>query len=267
MVFNGREVSISAQTDRLMEQLRGLFRHLLGRGVGGEAPLLHLHLRKIEDDFFEMEGYAQRREQGSIAYLLYHARKWVTNAFIAASPDLLWLHASGAVCDGRAVLFPGPAGTGKSTLAARLVARGWRYLADDVVPVDPQRHRMLPFPLTPAVRAVPHHENGDWRTFLEQEKTYIDIPSEQICAAPAAVRCIIFPEYSADMSGGAAIEPITAVAATHALITQCAHYETRKERTIARLFELACSVRSFRLTYNDPERAVSRIARLETLIR
>jgi len=46
------------------------------------------------------------------------------------------LHASGAVIDGRAVLFVGPAGAGKSTTAAALGRLGHAVVSDDVVPID-----------------------------------------------------------------------------------------------------------------------------------
>jgi hypothetical protein len=54
---------------------------------------------------------------------------------------ILTLHAS-AITDGdRAVLFAGPSGHGKSTLAATFLDRGWRLLTDDVVAIrtDPDR--------------------------------------------------------------------------------------------------------------------------------
>lgn len=43
------------------------------------------------------------------------------------------MHASGVVLDGRAVLVMGPAGAGKSSLAAALVRAGGQLLSDDVV--------------------------------------------------------------------------------------------------------------------------------------
>jgi hypothetical protein len=43
------------------------------------------------------------------------------------------LHASGVVLNGRAVLFVGPSGVGKSSLAAALVRLGGRLLSDDAV--------------------------------------------------------------------------------------------------------------------------------------
>ncbi|MEA3291589.1 MAG: hypothetical protein U9Q71_04700 [Pseudomonadota bacterium] len=258
--FSGRTVALSADTDWLAEQLRDLFRHLMEAGSAEQSSLLSLHLYQLGDDYFELEDSAGRRERGSLEYLLHYAREWSTRAFIAASRNLLWLHAGGAVSNGLAVLLPGPAGSGKSTLTAQLVAQGWSYLADDIVPVDCDRNRALPFPFTPAVRTVPHHEDGDWHTFLEQEKVRVDIQSERVCNEPTPVGGIVFPEYLADAPGEGTIEPMTSVAATHELVSQCVRYDARKEQTIAKLFGLVCSVPSFRLTYSDPVRAVGRIA-------
>jgi hypothetical protein len=49
---------------------------------------------------------------------------------------LLPFHASTVTIDGRAVLIAGPAGAGKSTLAAALTALGARWLADDLSAVS-----------------------------------------------------------------------------------------------------------------------------------
>ena len=46
------------------------------------------------------------------------------------------LHASVVVLDNRAIVFVAPSGTGKTSLAARLVASGVRPLADDVVALE-----------------------------------------------------------------------------------------------------------------------------------
>jgi hypothetical protein len=45
-------------------------------------------------------------------------------------------HASGVVLDGRALLFSGPPGAGKSSLAAALVRAGGRLLSDDAVALE-----------------------------------------------------------------------------------------------------------------------------------
>jgi hypothetical protein len=63
------------------------------------------------------------------------------------------LHASAVAIDGRAMVFVGPKGAGKSTLAAALSARGHTLLSDDVVALD------LPDDGAPQLRPGPTNLN------------------------------------------------------------------------------------------------------------
>ena len=65
------------------------------------------------------------------------------------------LHASGIVIDGRAALFVGASGAGKSTTAAAFLANGHRVLADDVVPVSQEGGLWLVRPGYPRLRLWP----------------------------------------------------------------------------------------------------------------
>ena len=53
------------------------------------------------------------------------------------------IHATAVALDGRAVRLLGPSGAGKSDLALRLVAAGWRLVADDRVVVTPEGGRII----------------------------------------------------------------------------------------------------------------------------
>lgn len=64
----------------------------------------------------------------------------------AAEAGCLAFHAAAAETDGRSVAIVGPSGAGKSTLVAALVAAGWDYLTDEVVVLDPDDHRVRPYP-------------------------------------------------------------------------------------------------------------------------
>lgn len=59
--------------------------------------------------------------------------EWGLNWCITAySQHVLVLHAAAVARDNRAVIMPAPPGSGKSTLCAALVNRGWRLLSDEL---------------------------------------------------------------------------------------------------------------------------------------
>lgn len=58
----------------------------------------------------------------------------------------LIIHAAVVERSGRAMILPAPPGSGKSTLCAGLVARGWRLLSDELTLIDIDRRSVVPFP-------------------------------------------------------------------------------------------------------------------------
>jgi len=76
---------------------------------------------------------AQGADEGAVRLLLLGPAL----AVLLHQRGLLVLHASGVVLGGRAVVFLGEKGEGKSTLAAALHARSNPLVADDVVAIDP----------------------------------------------------------------------------------------------------------------------------------
>jgi hypothetical protein len=65
------------------------------------------------------------------------------------------LHASCVAFRGMAVGFVGPSGTGKSTMAARFVGGGARFMADDVLAISEGEDRPVAHPGANLVRLVP----------------------------------------------------------------------------------------------------------------
>lgn len=58
----------------------------------------------------------------------------------------LLLHASAVERDGRVLVMTGQSGSGKSTLSALLGSRGWRFIGDEFVLLDPMIGDAVPFP-------------------------------------------------------------------------------------------------------------------------
>jgi HprK-related kinase A len=66
--------------------------------------------------------------------------------------QFLVIHSATLERDGRALLMPAPPGSGKSTLCAALVARGWRLLSDEFALVDPATGMLVPVPRPVALK-------------------------------------------------------------------------------------------------------------------
>ena len=60
-------------------------------------------------------------------------------------PDLFFEHAAAVALDGRGYLFPASRGRGKSTLAWALLHHGFRYLSDELGPIDPAGLTVAPY--------------------------------------------------------------------------------------------------------------------------
>lgn len=58
----------------------------------------------------------------------------------------LVIHAAVVEKEGHAMILPAPPGSGKSTLCAGLVARGWRLLSDELTLIEPATGRVVPLP-------------------------------------------------------------------------------------------------------------------------
>jgi HprK-related kinase A len=73
--------------------------------------------------------------------------EWGFNWAIAAHcHQYLNIHSAVVERDGRAMLLPAPPGSGKSTLCAALVARGWRLLSDELTIIDLDAGCVVPVP-------------------------------------------------------------------------------------------------------------------------
>lgn len=58
----------------------------------------------------------------------------------------LIVHAASVEKSGHALVLPGPPGSGKSTLCAGLISRGWRLLSDELTLLDPATGCVVPLP-------------------------------------------------------------------------------------------------------------------------
>lgn len=130
----------------------------------------------------------------------------------------LVLHASAVAVDGRAAVFLGPRGAGKSTTAAAFHTRGHTTLEDDVVGIDVSGDRPVVLPGVPQLRLKPEaidalgvdgttrpeRDTGAVKRYKQLEPTIDPVPLST---------CYLLADGNGDGDGGSdgddlALEPI-----------------------------------------------------------
>jgi HprK-related kinase A len=136
--------------------------------------------------------------------LLESAINW--SVFTQNLQDLV-IHAGSLARGGKALILPGPPGSGKSTLCAELVARGWRLLSDEFAIVRPLDARLqaLPRPISLKNDAIDliarRHQSATFSRRYEGTAkgtvAYMRAPEEAVRRAdqPVTPCLVIFPRY------------------------------------------------------------------------
>jgi hypothetical protein len=182
----------------------------------------------------------------------------VTLHFIEARPDLLWLHAGAAAWQGRAVLIAAPGGQGKSTLVTRLCGRGWAYLGDDVIPLDPTSGVARAFPQTPAFRKDPARDVAP-PDVSGLPKVDVPLDPGSVCRRATPVGTLIRPIFR--RHGSTELSPCGPAEAGLALLTSALNFPRHREAAVQAVARLVDRVPAFQLTYARPEVGAELIAR------
>lgn len=197
------------------------------------------------------------------------------------------LHAAGMVepASGAAFLFPGASGSGKTSLALRLAAAGWRYMSDDLVAVNAgagesggeveARPLRRPFQTDAASLAgcdLPRLEEALGPPIPnDPEKRKLD-PSILFpgrLASVATPRVLCFPSVAAD-EASSRVEPLSQAEAMTRLVRMCpwSSYDLSAAREHLRLLaRLSRQCRAYTLAagrdlFDAPARAAELLAPL-----
>lgn len=184
----------------------------------------------------------------------------------------LVLHAAVIECGGRAAILPAPPGSGKSTLTAALVQRGWRLLSDELTLIDPDtglvhglarpvslKNTSLPLLRAWAPEAVfgpPAHDT------LKGTVAHMKPPPESVARMdePARPAWVIFPRYVPDAAPR--LTPHPRGDALLEFARNAFNYSILGSRGYDTLARLIASVECFDFHYSRLEDALATFTRL-----
>jgi hypothetical protein len=226
----------------------------------------------VQDDDAEVRPtlYSYQRDQvidrksQSLPGLLNHA-VWDIHAYVAEHVrDFLLIHAGAASAPEGALLVPGGTGSGKSTLVAALLQRGFEYLSDDFAAIDPITTKIYPYPKRislkrPSLRFFPGLEEGlgdrDGALRVGMRERFArpeDLGSG--VGGPAAARWLVF--QGPDRQGSARLSPMPRAEAMEELVKQAFNLHRYRDRGVVLLSRLVGDAETFRLDGGTPpERA------------
>jgi len=199
--------------------------------------------------------------------------EWTLNLCVFHRPSrYLLLHSAVVERDGLAAIFPGDAGSGKSTLCAALVHRGWRLLSDEVAPVEPADGRIVPVPRPISLkeesievvrRFAPQAVFGPtWPETAKGRLAHLLPPRGSVLRMdePALPAWMIFPSFQP--GAAARLEPL---GKPHALLhcaTNAFNYNVLGRQGFLTLADLIDRCDCYRFCYGDLEEAVAELAGL-----
>ena len=194
--------AISSTVAEIEEELESFFSFLI---TETGSPVKEFSITRNNADLFTLyEDNTLLLESDNIDLVLEQLEWTATLRILEHLPKFLHLHASGVAVDGKALLFTGPPGSGKTVMVLSLLLQGYSCLSDEIILIDPVSLTAHPFP-----RSF-HIEKEVTKLFPELKRamtfsTYPDssgkvridpsLISKDWIAAPSLPRWIIFTDF------------------------------------------------------------------------
>jgi len=199
--------------------------------------------------------------------------EWGLNWCITAySQHVLVLHAASVARNNRALIMPAPPGSGKSTLCAALVSRGWRLLSDEltIIRLDTGQVSALARPVNLKNKSIEVIRDFAPDAFIT--KPILDTTKGTVALmAPSAssvrdanepaIPCwIVLPRYEA--GAASALTPMQSGAAFLQIAENAMNYHVLGVKGFDVVGQLVDRCRHFSFRYGDLDEAIARFDRL-----
>jgi hypothetical protein len=198
------------------------------------------------------------RDDGDFLYMF---EKDMTIEAQKLRSDLYFIHAAVLELNGRALALVAPSGYGKSTTTWGLLHHGFKYLSDELAPVDLTTMLVHPFPHAVCLKAVPPKEYP-----LPKETIYTNytahVPTECLpCKATVegvVLDAIFFVKFVGDISEPV-LKPIGKAEAAIRLFANALNPLAHSGDGLDGAIEIVSRTRCFELQYSNLKSTCKRI--------
>lgn len=257
LALPGLDAEIAGCAPRLSAALARLFDLRPGPALGRAA--LRFDLGQ-EGDLLTVAADGQTIHRGHDADAALIALYAFAYTRLVEVSTLLLVHAGTVVRDGHAVVMPAASASGKSTLTAVLLGRGWDAVSDDVAAVDTATCTVLPYPRRMLVRPEALARNpamGEAFDILGPlagpgEPVLVAKPRRPPPAGPLPVTGLVFPRWNA---GPTVMRRLGGGEAAARLLDQTLNVRHRGAPAVRDAARLVRAVPAWALDMDDPTAA------------
>lgn len=244
--FDNRQVLVETDNPYLLDELEHFYRLMMADEAGSVVATLQARREGSSYSLYQdHQIITQDIPSTAIVRSLIHE---INNCLIAARPNLLWFHAGAAASVHTSVLLPGLPGRGKSTLVGHLCMQGWRYLSDEIAPLDYTTGRVMAYPQMPWMRKDIGEDIPESRLY-ELQKTAIAVAPDMVCRQAVPIGAVICPDFKRDAAPE--LVPCSPATAVLKLLQSCVNFAEHQERAIEYLRSLVLRIPVYTLIFSD----------------
>lgn len=182
---------------------------------------------------------------------------------IETATSVVAVHAAVLVRDDAALLLVGKSGTGKTTLALRLIEKGWEYFSDDLAVIDRSSRRVLPFPKPLKIEDAELWEGlaRSWSppSWLPRPHGEFQVPAAAVSAIPleaVQVSRVVFLEPAASTTS------VEELHGEQPMTTARDRIRATDSKAVELVRSILDSAATFRLSFHDPQSAAESLEHL-----
>ena len=250
---SGFSMRVAADCPRTLQLIERYFLPWLPRTQASlDAPEIAIVLRrKPQTDYFEIELNGDIiGANEAMPYLFTLIQQAADDAMVRHLRRETAIHAGTVAYRGKAIVLPGPSGSGKSRLVQELLRLGAEYCSDEYAILDPQG-RVHPYPRALMIRGATE----------EQHPVLASDFHAKVCDRPSPVSLFLFLRYEADAEG-LNVQPLDRSESLIRLLQNTPQVMAEKQDVLAPLKAATSLAASYEGSRGEVPRAAAEILQL-----